>query len=136
MSAAILPRVKADDRLYLIVRADTHDLICWFYAAADGERSADENAVAELIDYSLSHDGRFLVLLDARRDGDTVLLADAHDGVGTLHVDQDAAAADSMHGTQLDPLAWVRNGAAVRRSLDEPTRWGGPPAVEPLRKIA
>lgn len=122
-------------RQYAIACAKTGRCLREFTAAADGERSADENAVCELVEWTRSHDGRAFVYLIAAEGA--VPLADAQDGVGYLRVSQDSLAADSMHGAQIDDLGWVRGGAALRRSFDEPTEWGTPPEPRPpMRKVA
>jgi hypothetical protein len=82
-----------DARTYLIVNGDV--TVDRLRTAPTPGRSADENAVANLIDHSLHHPGRHLLVYaygDAR-----VPLATARAGVGTLLVPLDDVQADAMH---------------------------------------
>lgn len=84
-------------RTYVILRGD--EPVDRFLTGPTAERSADENAVANLIDYTAHHPGgrHLLVYLDPHDATLAVPLCSARDGVGTLLVSLDDLSADLMH---------------------------------------
>lgn len=83
-----------EPRTYRIVTAsETVDL---FRTAETAGRSADENAIGNLVEYSLHHDGLHLTLEYVEADCSTAI-AEACSGEARPLVDPDSLAADAMH---------------------------------------
>lgn len=85
--------MNAEPRTYRIIAAgQTVDL---FRTAECSGASADENAVDNLVDYSLHHGG--LLTLEFVDDECSTPIAEARFGAAVPLVDPDALAADAMH---------------------------------------